>query len=50
MSDRDITADDVRDEHLRQVDERAHWAYLFAVLLAGGVLMVGLIALLDALG
>ena len=42
-------ARDVRDEHRREVDERAHWAYLFAVLVIGG-LYGGPSALLDALG
>ena len=50
MSERDVSADDVRAEHLREVDQRSHWIYLFAVLLAGGIAMLGLIALLDALG
>ena len=48
MSERDITEDVVRAEHLGEVNVRAHWAYLGAVLLGGFVLMVGLIAWLGA--
>ena len=50
MSERDLSADDIRAEHLDDVDERVHWIYLFVVLAAGTVVMLGLIALLDALG
>ena len=41
-----LTEDDVRVEHLTEVNEPAHWAYLFAVLIGGTVLMILLIALL----
>ena len=50
MSDRDITEDDIRDEHLDEVDARAHWLFLFAVLGGGTLLMIGLIAVLATLG
>lgn len=39
-----LTEDDVRAEHLGEVNEPAHWAYLFAVLIGGTVLMILLIA------
>jgi hypothetical protein len=48
MSERDVTADQVRDEHLQDVDERAHWLFLVAVLVGGVALMLGFIALLGA--
>jgi hypothetical protein len=48
MSERDVTADEVRQEHLNDVDERAHWLFLVAVLVGGSALMLGLIALLGA--
>ena len=34
----------VWDEHLGEVNERAHWTYLFAVLVGGTLLMILLIA------
>jgi hypothetical protein len=50
MSERDLSADDIRAEHLDDVDERVHWIYLFVVLGVGTMLMLGLIGLLDLLG
>ena len=50
MSERDLSPDDIRAEHLDDVDERVHWIYLVAVLATGTVVMLGLIALLDAVG
>jgi hypothetical protein len=47
MSEDKITENKVRTEHLREVNQPAHWAYLFGVLLGGLVLMVLLIALLG---
>ncbi len=47
MSERDLTEDDVRREHLAAVNTAAHWAYLFGVLGGAFILMVGLIALLG---
>lgn len=41
-----LTEEDVRAEHLNEVDEPAHWAYLFAVLIGGTVLMVLYIAVM----
>jgi hypothetical protein len=35
-------------EHLRQVNERAHWAYLIGVLAGGFVLMILVIAWLGS--
>lgn len=42
--ERTLSEDDVRAEHLSEVNEPAHWAYLFAVLIGGTVLMILLIA------
>jgi hypothetical protein len=50
MSDKDemtITEDEIREEHLREVNAASQWTYLFGVLLVGLVLMIGLIALLG---
>ena len=32
MSERDVTREQVREEHLREVDERIQWTYLLAVI------------------
>ena len=48
MSELDLTEDDVRDEHLHAVRQPAQWAYLLGVLGAGTLLMLALIAVLDA--
>ena len=42
-----LREDDIREEHLRAVNVRAHWAYLFAVLGGGFLLMVGLLLVLS---
>jgi hypothetical protein len=47
MTDRNATEDEVRTEHLNEVNAAAQWAYLFGVLLGGFLLMVGLIAMLG---
>ncbi len=49
MSERDLTDDDVREEHLRDVDQRRQWAYLVVVLVGGILAMIGLIAVLGAM-
>ena len=43
-SERNLTEDQVRQEHLEAVHQPAQWAYLFGVLIGGTVLMVLLIA------
>ena len=43
-SEKTLSEDDVRTEHLREVNEPAHWAYLFAVLIGGTILMILYIA------
>jgi hypothetical protein len=48
MSDEKITEVKVRNEHLREVNPSAHWAYLFGVLIGALVLMVLLMAVLGA--
>ena len=46
VTEKTLTEDDVRAEHLGEVNEPAHWAYLLAVLVGGTVLMIVLIGLL----
>jgi hypothetical protein len=48
MAEHDVTVDDVEREHLREVDPRAHWAYIAAVLGLGTLLMLGFIAWMGA--
>ena len=43
-----LTEDDIREEHVREVNVPAHWAYLFAVLGGGFLLMLLLLLLLSA--
>jgi hypothetical protein len=50
MSDKDLTAEEIRAEHLGEVDQRAHWLFLVAVLVGGTLLMLGLIAVLGTSG
>jgi hypothetical protein len=50
VSEKTLSDDEVRKEHLAEVSVRAHWTYLFGVLFGGTALMVVFIALLDALG
>ena len=40
MNELEVREDDIREEHLRSVHERAHWAYLFGVLGISFLLMV----------
>ena len=47
MSELKMSEDKVREEHLSEVNVGGHWAYLFAVLIGGSLLMVGLIGLLG---
>ncbi|HEX7347535.1 MAG TPA: hypothetical protein VF253_12145 [Candidatus Limnocylindrales bacterium] len=44
--EKSLTEEDVRKEHLSTVNEPAHWAYLFAVLIGGTILMILYIALM----
>ena len=50
MSERDVDQDQVRAEHLEEVDERLHWAYLAVILVGGTVAMILFIALLGSAG
>ena len=50
MKERDTTVEQVQREHLADVHLPTQWLYLFSVLAGGTVLMIGLIALLGALG
>jgi hypothetical protein len=45
-NEKTLSEEDVRKEHLSTVNQPAHWAYLFAVLVGGTVLMILYIALL----
>jgi hypothetical protein len=47
VSDENITEAQVRKEHLQEINQPAHWAYLFGVLIGGIGLMVVLMALLG---
>lgn len=48
MSERDVDAGQVREQHLAEVHVGAHWLYLVAVPGLGLILMLVLLALLDA--
>ncbi len=48
MSDEKITETKVRNEHLREISQPAHWAYLFGVLIGGLALMLLLMAVLGS--
>jgi hypothetical protein len=50
MSERDLTEDQVRAEHVEAVNEPRQWAYLIGVLAGGLVLMLAFIAVLGAAG
>ena len=43
-----ISQEDVWDEHLKNLNVGAHWAYLFGVLIGAFLVMVALIALVGA--
>ena len=47
MSERDLDQDQVRAEHLADVDVPVQWMYLATVLLGGTVAMILFIALLG---
>ena len=48
--ERTITEEDVRIEHIAEVNRPAHWAYLFAVLIGSTLLMLILIAAIAGAG
>jgi hypothetical protein len=50
MTEEKITEVKVRNEHLGEINQPAHWAYLFAVLLGALALMVLLMAMLAGAG
>ncbi len=50
MSEKTIDEEQVRQEHLAEVDAGRHWLYLVAVLLGGTLLMLGVIAWLGGAG
>jgi hypothetical protein len=47
IDERTLTEDQIRTEHEADVNVRAHWLYLVAVLVGGFLLMVALIGLLG---
>ena len=47
MRESEITAEDVEREHLQEVHQGAHWAYMTAIILLGMLAMLGLIAYLE---
>ena len=47
-SERTVNVERVRQEHLEQVDQLAHWAYLVGVLVIGTLMMLALIAWLGS--
>ena len=44
-----VTAEQVEQEHMKAVNVRGHWAYLFGVLAIGFALTIGLLGLIQAL-
>ena len=48
MSELNVNEDQVRREHLEEVNAGTQWLYLFGVLLVGFLLMLALIAMLGA--
>ncbi len=50
MSDKTIDQEQVRQEHLAEVNVTAHWLYLLAALVGGTLLMLGFIAWLGSAG
>ena len=49
-SETELTEEDIYEEHQREVNPLAHWAYLFGVLAGGLLLMVALIAIFGGSG
>lgn len=47
MSERDVREDQVRAEHLAEVNQPRQWAYLAGVIVGGLVVMLALIAALG---
>ena len=47
MSERDVDATRVYEEHLAEVHQPAHWAFLALVLIGGAAVMLGFIAVLG---
>jgi hypothetical protein len=43
-----LSEDDVREEHLKEVNTAAHWTYLFAALGGGFIVMLVVIAILGS--
>jgi hypothetical protein len=50
MSEKSVDVEQVRKEHLEEVNEPQHWGYLFGVLVGSTLLMLLLIAFLGAQG
>lgn len=48
MSESKIDAETVREEHLSEVRESVHWAYLFGVVLGSTAIMLLFVSLLGS--
>ncbi len=48
MSEKTITPEQVREEHLKEVNQPLHWVYIGGVLLGSLLLMILFIALLGS--
>jgi hypothetical protein len=47
MKEATITEEQVRTEHMREVNQAAHWAYVLGVIATSFALMLGLMAVLG---
>jgi plastocyanin domain-containing protein len=47
MSEKNITAEQVREEHLKEVNQPLQWTYLFSILGGSLILMLILMVLLE---
>jgi hypothetical protein len=50
VNEQTVTEEKIRNEHMKEVNVGAHWAYLIGVIAGASILMVGLIALLGTMG
>jgi hypothetical protein len=50
VNEQTVTEEKIRNEHMKEVNVGAHWAYLIGVLAGAFILMVGLIAILGMMG
>jgi hypothetical protein len=50
MTDRNVTPAEIEREHLAEVHPARMWAYLLGMPIIGSLVMLGFMAILDALG